>query len=102
MYFLPVASTLKSMSIVFSNIRISFLKDTLFSTKLLSGPVLLKFLSVFINFSGKHLCWSLQLYQKGTPTQVFFCENYEIFDNAYFEEHLRTAAPDICQFEQKF
>ena len=46
----------------------------------------------FINFIGKHLCWALQLYWKGTPTQVFSCEFCEIFKNTYFEEHLRTTA----------
>ena len=34
----------------------------------------------------------LQLYEKETPTQVFSCEHCEIFNNNYFEEHLRTAA----------
>ena len=27
---------------------------------------------------------------KKAPTQVFSCEIYEIIDNTYFEEHLRT------------
>ena len=43
----------------------------------------------------KHLFWSLfclQLYQKQTPTQVFFCEYCEIFENIDFEVHLWTAA----------
>ena len=31
---------------------------------------------------------SLQLYQKETPTQVFSCENCEIFKNSFFIEHL--------------
>ena len=42
----------------------------------------------FANFTGKYLCWSLfliklplQLYQKQTPTQTFFCE---IFKNTFF------------------
>ena len=30
--------------------------------------------------------------EKDIPTQVFSCEYCEIFKNAYFEEHLRTAA----------
>ena len=34
----------------------------------------------------------LQLYQKKTPTQVFFCKYCEIFKNTYFEEQLRTFA----------
>ena len=29
--------------------------------------------------------------KEGDPTQVFSCEYYEIFNNTYFEEHLRTA-----------
>ena len=36
--------------------------------------------------------YSLQLYSKNTPTQVFFYEILEIFKNIYFEEHLRRAA----------
>ena len=32
------------------------------------------------------------LYSKVTPKQVFSCEIWEIFKNAYFEEHLRTPA----------
>ena len=34
----------------------------------------------------------LQLYQKGTPTQLFSCEICDIFQNTSFEEHLGTAA----------
>ena len=56
----------------------------------------------FAIFTGKHLCRSLffiklqalQLYQKETPTQVFFCEYCEIFKNTYFEKHLRTTASE--------
>ena len=33
----------------------------------------------------------LQIYLKETPTQAFSCKIYDIFKNAYFEEHLRTA-----------
>ena len=29
----------------------------------------------------------LQYYQKKTPTQVFFCEIYEMFQNTFFTEH---------------
>ena len=32
----------------------------------------------------------LQIYLKETPTQAFSCKIYDIFKNAYFEEHLRT------------
>ena len=34
----------------------------------------------------------MQLYLKETPAQVFSCEYCKIFNNTYFEEHLRTAA----------
>ena len=50
----------------------------------------------FAVFTGKHLCWSLFLikfiYQKESPTQMFFCEYCKIFKNTYFEEHLQTDA----------
>ena len=29
-----------------------------------------------------------------TPAQVFSCEIWESFRNTYFEEHLRTTAPE--------
>ena len=32
---------------------------------------------------------------KETPTQVFSCEDYEIFKNTYFEEHLQAAASEF-------
>ena len=34
------------------------------------------------------------LLRKVIPTQVFSCKYCEIFDNTYFEEHLRTAASE--------
>ena len=34
----------------------------------------------------------LQLYWVEIPAPVFSCEYCEIFQNTYFEEHLRTAA----------
>ena len=44
----------------------------------------------------QHLCWSLFLIKfcikRETPTQVFSCKYCEIFENTYFEKHLRTAA----------
>ena len=56
----------------------------------------------FTNFRGLHLCWSLFLIKlqalrpstllNKTPTQVFFCEKFEILKNTYFEKQLRTAA----------
>ena len=47
--------------------------------------------SLFNKVSG---LLSLQLYQKETPTQVFFCEIYEIFKNIYFEEQLLMTASE--------
>ena len=46
------------------------------------------------NFTGKHLCWSLFLIKfltnfiKDTPTQVFSCEIWKIFQNSFSTEHL--------------
>ena len=40
--------------------------------------------------SQENTC-GLQLYYNETPTLVFFCEIYEIFQSTYFEEHLWTA-----------
>ena len=34
----------------------------------------------------------LQVYEKETPTQVFFCEYCKIFKNIHFEEHMRMDA----------
>ena len=60
---------------------------------------------IFADFTGKCLCWSLflikfqifrpsdlKLYQNKTPTQVFFSEIYEVFQNTYVEKYLRTTA----------
>ena len=47
--------------------------------------------SLFNKVSG---LLSLQLYQKETPTQMFFCEIYEIFKNIYFEEQLLMTASE--------
>ena len=47
--------------------------------------------SLFNKVSG---LLSLQLCQKETPTQVFFCEIYEIFKNIYFEEQLLMTASE--------
>ena len=47
--------------------------------------------SLFNKVSG---LLSLQLYQKETPTQVFFCEIYEIFKSIYFEEQLLMTASE--------
>ena len=58
---------------------------------------------IFANFTGKNLCWSLFLMKleiwgpatlwKKTPTLVFSCEIFKLFQNIYFEEHLWTSAP---------
>ena len=47
-------------------------------------------LQTFVNFTGKHLCWSLFLttfftdFIKNTPTQVFSCEICKIFNNTIY------------------
>ena len=60
-------------------------------------------LKIFLNFTGKHLRWSLffikvgglqglQLYEKETPTQVFSCHMWEVFNNTFFYRTLSVAA----------
>ena len=39
----------------------------------------------------------LQLYQKETPAQVFYCEYCGIFNNNYFEKHLQTVSEFFLQ-----
>ena len=46
------------------------------------------FLKSFANFTGKHLCWRLFLIK----LQAWRPKICEIFKNAHFEEHPRTAA----------
>ena len=56
----------------------------------------------FAIFTGKRLCWTLFLIKlkalrpaalsKGTPTQAFFCEYWDILQNTYFGNHLQTVA----------
>ena len=53
---------------------------------------------VGVSFSESCRPEALQLYQKETPTQVFFCEYCRIFKNTYFEEHLRKAASFYTHF----
>ena len=36
-----------------------------------------------------------------TPTQLFICEIYEIFNSSYFEEHLRTTASNTTKVKLK-
>ena len=54
-------------------------------------------LKIFEDFTGKQLCWSLfliKLQALQALTQMFYCEICKIFENTYFEEHLRTAASE--------
>ena len=54
-------------------------------------------LKKFVNFTGKHLCWSLFLIKfltnfiKDTPTQMFSCEILE-----KFQEHLFYRTPLVA------
>ena len=60
--------------------------------------------SDFVKFKGKYLCrklffkklrmWGLQLYEKETLGQLFFCEFCEISKSAFFTEHLLATASD--------
>ena len=52
----------------------------------------------FAIFTRKHLCWSLRpttLLKKETPTQMFFCEYWDISKKTYFEENLHTIAYEM-------
>ena len=49
----------------------------------------------FTNFTGKHLCWSLQLYYKEIPRQVFSCEIWEIIKNTFFYRTLPVVASGV-------
>ena len=53
---------------------------------------------------GKHRCWSLffnkaaglnacNFIEKETPTLMFSCEYFEIFESTYLGEHLQMAVP---------
>ena len=44
--------------------------------------------------------WSLFLYSRETPTQMFSCKYCEIFKNNYSEEHLRTAASEWVNWKR--
>ena len=57
----------------------------------------------FMIFTGKHLCWALffnkvaghqscNCMKKVTQAHIFSCEYQEIYNNAFFEEHLQAAA----------
>ena len=54
-------------------------------------------LKSFAMFIEKHLCWpsALQLYQKETPTQVFSCEYYKIFN--LDQEKLAHSSLDVLK-----
>ena len=66
----------------------------------------------FAKFTGKHLCQrlffnqvadlSLQLYKKGTLTQVFSCEFSEISKNTFFTEHLWPTASGPIRLNAAF
>ena len=47
--------------------------------------------SLFVKVVGLQAC---NFIKKKTPTQVFFCEYYEIFKNTYFKKHLRTTTSE--------
>ena len=60
-------------------------------------------LNKFVIFKGKHLCRGLffikvaglqasNCVKKGASTQIFSCNNWEIYKNTDFEDYLRTAA----------
>ena len=59
----------------------------------------------FVIFTGKHLWWSLFLIKlqawrpllKETPTQVFSCENSEIFQNSFLYRASLVAASDVSR-----
>ena len=43
----------------------------------------------FSNFKGRHLCWSLFFTKSKRDFNAdIFCENWEVYKNTYFEEHL--------------
>ena len=74
-------------------LRTAFLWDTTRSSRF-QMFFKISVLKSFAIFSKMHLCWSvflnnlqaegLQLYLKKSPTQVFFCEVCEIFENTFF------------------
>ena len=84
-------------------------------------------LTNFVNFTGKHRCWSffltslftlfnfrssyLQVYYKESPTQVFFCDNSEFSKNSssgcfwkghYWIETILLSLIRIFLFDQNF
>ena len=65
------------------------------------------YLKKFENCTGKYLCWGLFLiklqtwrpspfFKKDSNTVVFLW-NFGSFKNIYFEEHLRTTAPECLR-----
>ena len=68
-----------------------FIFTSLFHKKQKQPPVkkvLLKILQISQENTCVGVFFGLQLYQKETPRQVFFCEICEIIKSTYFEEHL--------------
>ena len=53
-------------------------------------------------FFMKFRPWDLQLYEKRTLAKVFSCEFWEVFQNTYFGEYLRTAAPELVRYYSKY
>ena len=86
---------LKWMEAIYQNCHYNLFKDRSSPSQIfLKIPVLTN----FVDFTGKHLCWSffltsrctlfnfrpsdMQLCYKETPTHVFFCENSEFSKNS--------------------
>ena len=64
-------------------------------------PTIWKIRHVFENW---HVQERNQIFLEGvfiTPAQLFSCEYCEIFQNVYFEEHLRTTALEECSWERQ-
>ena len=43
-----------------------------------------------------------KLYEKMTLAKVLSCEFCEVFQNTYFVEYLRTAAPELVRYKSKY
>ena len=94
----------RSTGLLYSPIRminISYKKSHYFRRLRSSYPrcfVKKNVLKYLTNFTGRHLCWILfliiltLLYWKANLTQTFYCKICEVFNDTYYEEHLRTTA----------
>ena len=67
----------------------------------------------FAKLTGKHLCQSpffnevagrrfVALLKKKTPTQMFSCKFYEIFQNTFFTEHLQVTTSVNVELDNIF